>query len=83
MKIRVDDLPRTTVELGFAQTLIPYESVAQYSTKVGAKFQEADISEFEALSRLVTKPLLRQSWTQVEIYFTVANLHTEHDADGL
>lgn len=83
MKIRVGAPPKVAVELGFTQNPIPYVSMGQYSAKAGAKLQQPDMSEFDALRRLVTKPLLKVLRTRAEAYFAANNLDAEYDADGV
>ena len=82
-KIRVGDLPDIAMELGFTQNPIPYASVGQYSAKAGAKLQQPDMSEFDALRQLVSKPLLKVFRARAEAYFAANNLHAEYDADGV
>lgn len=83
MKFRVGAPPKVAVELGFTQNPIPYVSMGQYSAKAGAKLQQPDLSEFDALRRLVTKPLLKVFCARAEAYFAANNLDAEYDADGV
>ena len=83
MKFRVGAPPKVAMELGFTQNPIPYVSMGQYSAMAGAKLQQPDMSEFDALRQLVIKPLLKVFRARAEAYFAANNLHAEYDADGV
>lgn len=83
MKIRVGPVPKKAADAGFIQNPIPYESFGQYTAKPGAKLQNPEMSEFEALQKLVSKRLMKLFRARAEAYFTDHDIPKEYDADGL
>lgn len=51
--------------------------------KPGAKLQNPEMSEFEALRKLVSKRLMKLFRARAEAYFADHDIPKEYDADGL
>lgn len=76
-------LPQQATDLGFVPNPLPYESFGQYDAKAGAKLQDPEMSELDALKELVSRPLIKLLRARALAYFTANDISAEYDKDGL
>ena len=82
IKIRVSTPPEAAKAAGFTQNPIAYESFGKYTAKVGAKRQQPEMTEFEALQELLPRRLIELFQARAKAYFTENDMNEEYHRDG-
>lgn len=83
IKIRVGPLPAAAVAFGFVRNPITYDSFGKYTAKAGAKKQQPEMSEFEALRELLSTQLIKLLRARAAAYFAEKDAHEEYHPDGM